>query len=244
MNQDISIYQFKNRPIRVFRDPQGESWWLARDICEVLQIKNHRDALGKLDSDEKGVVLTDTPGGAQQMVTINEPGMYRLIMRSRKVEAQEFQRWVSHEVIPAIRKRGYFYKYSGGDGNLSVVEMMLGLAGHIGSLEQRVNKLEEKDRKIAGLLAPAPEAAPAPVKEIPTRGKINQLIRGYAEKTGMPYQEIWEQLYYQFKYRYNVDLWQRVQNSKAKTALDIAESMGCLGDLYTLAQAIFLEGRR
>ena len=86
----------------------GEPWFVAADVCRALEIKNNRDALAKLDSDEKGVALTDTLGGAQKMTIVNEPGLYSLVLGSRKPEAKAFKRWITHEVIPAIRKTGQY----------------------------------------------------------------------------------------------------------------------------------------
>lgn len=86
----------------ILRD--GEPWFVAADVCRALEIKNGRDAVAKLDDDEKGVGLTDTPGGAQEMTIVNEPGLYTLVLGSRKPEAKAFKRWITHEVIPSIRK--------------------------------------------------------------------------------------------------------------------------------------------
>ncbi|MBB6176422.1 prophage antirepressor-like protein [Anoxybacillus tengchongensis] len=84
----------------------GEVLFVGKDVCDVLEIKNSRDALGRLDEDEKGVVSIDTPGGKQQMLCVNEAGLYSLILGSRKPEAKQFKRWVTHEVLPTIRKTG------------------------------------------------------------------------------------------------------------------------------------------
>lgn len=84
----------------------NEPWFIAVDVCRALDIRNNRDALDRLDTDEKGVALTDTLGGKQEMATINEPGLYSLVLSSRKPEAKEFKRWITHEVIPTIRKTG------------------------------------------------------------------------------------------------------------------------------------------
>ena len=86
----------------------GEPWFVAADICKALEIKNNRDILSRLDDDEKGVDLTDTPGGKQKMTTINEYGLYTLVLSSRKKEAKAFKRWITHEVIPSIRKYGAY----------------------------------------------------------------------------------------------------------------------------------------
>lgn len=84
----------------------GESWFVARDVCACLDIDNNRDALSRLADDEKGVATTDTLGGRQEVAIISEAGLYRLIFTSRKAEAETFRRWVTHEVLPTIRKTG------------------------------------------------------------------------------------------------------------------------------------------
>lgn len=86
----------------------GEPWFVAADVCRALGIGNSRDATARLDSDEKGVVLTDTLGGQQKLGIVNEPGLYTLVLGSRKPQAKEFKRWITHEVIPSIRKHGAY----------------------------------------------------------------------------------------------------------------------------------------
>lgn len=88
----------------------AETWWVLKDVCNVLQIKNDRHASKRLRDSEKGVAFSDTLGGCQEMIIINEPGLYRLIMRSNLPSAQRFQDWVFHEVLPQIRKTGSYGK--------------------------------------------------------------------------------------------------------------------------------------
>lgn len=90
----------------VMRD--GEPWFVAADVCRSLEIANPRDAMGRLDDDEKGVALTDTLGGKQNLTIVNEPGLYTLVLGSRKPEAKAFKRWITHEVVPTIRKHGLY----------------------------------------------------------------------------------------------------------------------------------------
>ena len=87
---------------------EGEPWFVAADVCKALEIVNNRDAIARLDEDEKGVASTDTPGGKQEVAIINEPGLYSLVLGSRKPEAKEFKRWVTHEVLPALRQTGEY----------------------------------------------------------------------------------------------------------------------------------------
>ena len=82
----------------------GEPWFVAADVCAALDLTTEQTR--RLDDDEKGLHSTQTPGGAQQMTIINESGLYSLIMGSRKPEAKKFKKWVTSEVLPAIRKTG------------------------------------------------------------------------------------------------------------------------------------------
>ena len=115
MSKEIIPFHYEGRAIRVLRDKQGEPWWVAVDVCKVLGIVNARDALTKLDDDEKTQVVdpatvgnTDGTGINNLLNLINEPGLYQLILTSRKPEAKAFKRWVTHEVLPALRKTGSY----------------------------------------------------------------------------------------------------------------------------------------
>ena len=108
------IQLFSNPEFGAIRaiNQDGEPWFVAKDVCDALGIANSRDAIARLDDDEKGVGLTDTLGGSQEMATVNESGFYNLVLRSRKPEARAFKRWVTHEVIPAIRRTGGYMEAS------------------------------------------------------------------------------------------------------------------------------------
>jgi prophage antirepressor-like protein len=86
----------------------GEPWFVAVDVCRALGVKNSRDAVARIDEDEKGVVSTDTLGGDQSVTIINEAGLYSLVLGSRKPEAKAFRRWITHDVIPSIRRHGMY----------------------------------------------------------------------------------------------------------------------------------------
>ena len=86
----------------VFED--GEPWFIARDVCDALLI--HSTSASRLDDDEKALRLTQTQGGMQKVLYVNEAGMYQLIFKSRRPEARAFKKWMAHEVLPAIRKTG------------------------------------------------------------------------------------------------------------------------------------------
>lgn len=111
-DNDISVIRFEDKKIRIV-NCDGNPWFIAKDVCEVLELSNHSMAIAALDDDEKGVSLTYTPGGNQNMRTVSESGFYKLIARSRKATtagtfAHRFTNWVFREVIPSIRKTGSY----------------------------------------------------------------------------------------------------------------------------------------
>lgn len=87
---------------------KGEPYFVAKDVCDVLSISNSRDAMYKLDDDERGVSVIPTPSGKQELNLVNESGLYSLIFQSRKPEAKQFRKWVTSEVLPAIRRQGFY----------------------------------------------------------------------------------------------------------------------------------------
>ena len=107
-----------NNHLMIFENPEfgavrsilidGDPWFVAADVCKALEIEKTNRALSRLDDDEKGAHSVSTPGGRQRMSIISESGLYSLILGSRKPEARAFKRWITHEVIPSIRKHGAY----------------------------------------------------------------------------------------------------------------------------------------
>lgn len=112
MSNQISTFNFDNHAIRTITI-NNEPWFVAKDLCDAINISNYRDAIERLDEDEKGVALTDTLGGKQEMAVVSESGMYTLILRCRDAVKKgsvphRFRKWVTAEVLPAIRKTGKY----------------------------------------------------------------------------------------------------------------------------------------
>lgn len=108
MLDQLTTFDFEEHAVRVvMRD--GEPWFVAADVCRVLEIANRHDALGRLDEDERDAVgNTDSIGREQQMSIVSESGLYALIFTSRKPEAKQFRKWVTSVVLPSIRKHGFY----------------------------------------------------------------------------------------------------------------------------------------
>lgn len=109
MNTEIQTFNFNAASLRTMTDANGDPWFVAKDVCDILSLENSRKATADLDPDEKNTVtISDGIAGNPNKTIINEPGLYSLIMRSRKPEAREFKRWVTHDVLPSIRKHGIY----------------------------------------------------------------------------------------------------------------------------------------
>ncbi|WP_165544645.1 BRO-N domain-containing protein [Pasteurella multocida] len=102
-------FSFKDLPVRIITDQNLDFWFCANDVCAILDYANPRQAVQK-NCNPKGVSIRDTltAGGTQSMIYINEPNLYRLIIKSRKPEAEPFETWVFEEVLPQIRKTGKY----------------------------------------------------------------------------------------------------------------------------------------
>ncbi len=89
-------------------EKDGTYWFCAKDVCDALELTNTSMAIQPLDDDEKGIRIFYTPGGEQEMLAVNESGLYALILRSNKPRAREFRKWVTNEVLPSLRRTGKY----------------------------------------------------------------------------------------------------------------------------------------
>lgn len=145
-NNHITRFDFRGATVRVLADEQGEPWFVANDICDVLELTNVGVALRALDDDEKSNIRISyvAQNGGRAPLIVSESGFYRLVLRSRKPVAKEFQRWVTHEVLPSIRKHG---GYMAGQEAMSPEQM---LAASMRWLESRIAEQQGADRLTAG----------------------------------------------------------------------------------------------
>ena len=104
----IIPFEFESHALRVNLDAAGQPWFVAADVCAALDLPDTHKAIARLDDDEKGRNSIPTPGGQQEMSVVNESGLYNLVLGSRKPEAKRFKRWITHEVLPSIRKTGSY----------------------------------------------------------------------------------------------------------------------------------------
>lgn len=102
-------FSYFDTDVRTAVGSDGLIWFCAKDICDILEITNSRDAVKNLEADERDTVAnTDGVGRKKDMIFVSESGLYALIFNSRKPEAKKFRKWVTADVLPMIRKNGYF----------------------------------------------------------------------------------------------------------------------------------------
>jgi prophage antirepressor-like protein len=139
----ISPFDFKGSSVRVHIDERGEPWFIAKDVCDCLGLENVSRAISRLRDTQKGVTTSDTLGGPQEFTTVNESGLFDLVLTSRKPEAQAFRAWVTDEVLPSIRKTGSY-----GTPKVETFEARV-----LGVMQELVAKVDSQARQLA-------EAAP------------------------------------------------------------------------------------
>lgn len=145
-------FSYGDNLIRVVNNEEtNEPTWVAKDVCEVLGYKNTRDAVIKLDDDEKGESEIPTPSGIQTMTTINESGLYTLILRSNKPEAKPFKKWVTHEVLPSIRKTGG-YNMGGSAASIDYAPILAEVKNFLANLETKLDVQREETAKALALI--------------------------------------------------------------------------------------------
>ena len=236
----LQTFTFDGRAVRIVLGQDGEPWWIATEVGPILGLATdgHRTTRA-LDNDEKGLLTVETPGGPQEVVGINESGLYSLILKSRKPEAKAFKRWVTHEVIPAIRKTGSYSvrTMSPAEQLLSQAQVLVDHERQIQVLQTKVDAIETRAQEAADALAALPEPLVHPA-DLTTRAKVNRLVREHCFKTGMDHREAWGWLYREFRDRYHFDLVERAKHRGLKP-LEVAELEGQLENVYAVAHQIF-----
>lgn len=139
---ELQKFMYSDKEVRVVVK-EGEPWFVAADVCKVLEIDKTQTR--RLDEDEKGVCLMQTPGGEQNLLTVNEPGLYALVLGSRKKEAKAFKRWITHDVIPAIRKFGGYLTPEAAEKALQDPDFIIRLATALKEERAKRMALEEEN---------------------------------------------------------------------------------------------------
>jgi prophage antirepressor-like protein len=238
---------FEDHHVRIVLDEQGEPWWVAKDVAEALGYPEETVAssmsklVDKVPAEWRSKKPFLADGGTREMLFLSEQGLYFFMSRSNMPAALPFQKWIAGEVIPQIRKTGQYAVKQ-----LTAAELMAAMAQELVNQERRTLALENRVTAIEArrieaerelLLLPAPTVAADPLTD---RAMINRLVRQNAEATQLEHSAVWNQLYREFTDRYHIDLKARARLAGDKSKpLDIAESLGCLPQLYSTAWTLY-----
>ena len=164
MKNDVTnvanVVNSENNPVTIFESEmfgqvrtmtiEGSPWFVAADVCKALAMSDVSMSIRRLDEDEKGTSSICTLGGNQEMSIVNEPGLYTLVLGSRKPQAKAFKRWIVHEVIPQIRKTGGYIPIDSKDDEITTLSKALEIASR--TLKHKDSLLKERDTLIKALL--------------------------------------------------------------------------------------------
>jgi len=175
----------------------NEPWFIAKDVCDILELNNVSQALSRLDEDEKNTIILNDGIGNPNKLAVNESGLYSLIMSSRKHEAKRFKKWVTSEILPAILKTGKYQAQK----PLSTAEHLLQKAKinferhkRQRSINDKMNLLQDSLDKLAQL-------------EIEyDRRRLVQYVKEYATAKGLQYSQAWTEFVKFYNNAYNTNL--------------------------------------
>lgn len=150
MNNEIQRFDFRGASLRTLTDEAGEPWFVLKDCMSILDLGNPTETVKMFDKDEFSTTeVIDSIGRRQQTYIISEPGLYRLVMKSRKPEAKEFQRWVTHEVLPQIRRTGGYIPATDADDDMTILAKAVMIGQR--TMEEQKRRIAEQSEHIKAL---------------------------------------------------------------------------------------------
>jgi prophage antirepressor-like protein len=243
---DLQLFQYSGgQSIRLAKiDEKGVPWFVAKDVCDAVGIKVTASALRLLPAKNKADHTVITPGGPQQMTIVNEAGLYKLVLKSRKPEAEAFGDWVTETVLPSIRKTGGYEKTTAivltPQNELDAIESnargVLQLAGQIresrriadealAKAETNTQEMKILSGELAAIMqrreeviASIPVLPPGqgPVEPRTVRSNLVELLRWAAVTTETRHSTVTSRLYRDFNYRYGIDFLARRRHARRR----------------------------
>ena len=238
MQQLMKNFDFNGHSVRVITNENNQVYFIAKDVCDVLGYRNSPDAIAKHCKNE-GIANCYIPHPQSdnkqiEVIAINEGNLYRLVLKSKKKEAEKFESWVCDEVLPSIRKTGKYESKPKTQIEL-IIESALALQQH----EQRLNQVEsklaqlEESRNLATEQLLFAERSQEKLPEETTRVKIRRLVNQYCTAKNADQQSVWRVVYDRLYYRYGVSL-RAIVKKKNENMLDVAERLGHLDKIFTI----------
>lgn len=202
------VINFENEEFGTIRTVtvDGEPWFVGRDVAKALGYKNANDALSKhVDEEDKDIAKCDTPGGEQDLLIINEAGLYSLAISSKLPTAKQFKRWITHDVVPSIRKRGLYATAKGKADLLLDPDFVMDLA--------RSYKQSFDERKV---LAENNALLRGEIRKWEPRDAVSAMIRKYASAKHKYFGAAFNEFYRELNYSYHISVGIRAGKSKVK----------------------------
>jgi prophage antirepressor-like protein len=243
-NNFLELFNYENNQVRTFTKDDGSIWFVGLDVCKILELKNTSQAFSRLKDDQKDeVILNDAIGRKQNFIIVSESGLNKLVLKSRKKEAEIFQDWICEKVLPAIRKTGSYSVNPEPIKIISPEELALLQAQNIFKLSQRTAAIEskvetlinEKDENIKKFFE-VEKSGVLPFQET-TKIKVKKLVFAFASASKVPYGLIYDRLYSEYKLRYRKDIKTLAKNRNI-SGLQMAEELMILDSLFDLASEI------
>lgn len=246
------VFNFGEKPIEV-HTVNGEPWWVGRDVCEVLGISQPHRSIAQLDDDEKGRHTVTTLGGRQEVVIVNEAGLYSLILRSRKPEAKAFKRWITHEVLPAIRRTGGYLPEAQTAALTQAVEVLAGVVSAQNALAQRVEQLGAQVEQLMSA-KPAVEKSPEPVQPVQkalglpqgaekrtVAGLCRQLASKVREASHLAFPNVWNLAYDRYDARHGGNIRAECREARYGSVIQYIEDYGDIEALHAILMRMYMK---
>jgi prophage antirepressor-like protein len=206
---NLQIFNYQEKMVRtVIKD--GEPWFVAKDVCEILKISDTWNAISRLSENTKGTDTISTLGGIQEMNVISEAGVYKLVFTSRKPEAEKFTDWLASEVIPSIRKTGGYVPKQ-----MTQAELTAMIAQNQVEIERTANTALEVANKASRQITSALDIFTAPIDK-DWRQAMNTKMRGICQEYGLSYLVFYGDLYKELEDVARVDLQNRLTRLRTR----------------------------
>lgn len=218
-----NVFEYGENKVRVVIK-NGEPWFVARDVCDILKHTNSRVAVDRLDDDEKGVSKVYTPGGLQEMTVVSESGLYTLVLTSNLPEAKRFKKWVTSEVLPRIRKTGAYISQPQSIEDLIIMQAQ--------AMKQLRGQVEEVATATKTLTHRVENLDLIDIKGTP-RQRLNAMVRKYAHQNKILFKQGWRDFVsaYNTAYNTNLNLRKTLREAALSRELTIPEFLEMVGEV-------------
>jgi prophage antirepressor-like protein len=253
----LTVFEFESQEVRIV-EIDNEPWFVAKDVLVAIGSSTKVTDLKALvcaDLGDEFVTnesIKDSLGRSQEMLLLSEPALTLFVSRSRTELGKALNRWIHSVVLPTIRKTGSYSEPRTPAPQSSSLDVLAQSIQALAQVAQSMAEVERRQREqgqiLAQLVAEKEQAeeelaslplSDEPAAEIPTRARINMIVRNNAQRTKIAYQAIWSKLYLELYYRYKFDVKARCRNSGRKP-LEQIETDGMLEALYAIASEVLV----